>query len=95
METKYFGVLAESENKELLIEKIRITVSAAELMTKHVDGKRLTVLCRLLSMKNTLADETPSYISLASRALAAKLLVRRTAATDVCPLHVNVTWSHC
>ena len=60
-------------------------------MTKHLDGRRLTTLCSLLGLKHiggrpssapklTLDTE---YISRASRAQAAMILVRRTAATEV------------
>ena len=58
METKYFWLQQKEKNKELRIEKIRGTVTLAELMTEHLDGKRLTTLCELLNIKR--ADGRPS-----------------------------------
>ena len=43
---------SRKRNKELRIEKIRGTVNPADLMTKHLDGKRLT-MCDLWSIKHT------------------------------------------
>ena len=60
-------------------------------MTKHLDGKLLTTLCSLLSIKHIggrpssapkLTRDT-EYISRASRAQSAMTHVRRTAATEV------------
>ena len=74
---------AERKDHELRIGKIRGTVSAADLMTKHVDGQRLTTLCDQMSIKHN--DRRPSsapkltivtkYIGHASRALAAMTLL--------------------
>ena len=64
--------------------------SPADLITKHLDGKRLVTMCELLSIK--LVDEPPGsapkltidteYISRASRALAAMTLVKRASASE-------------
>ena len=91
METKYFWLQQKEKNQELRIEKIRGTVSPADLMTKHLDGKRLVMLCELLSIKRI--DGRPSsapkltidteYISRASRALAAVTLVMRATASEI------------
>ena len=43
METKYFWMQQKEQNQELRIEKIRGTVNAADLMTKHLDGKRFVM----------------------------------------------------
>ena len=43
METKYFWLQQKEKNQELTIEKIRGTVHPADLMTKHLDGKRLVL----------------------------------------------------
>ena len=40
VETKYFWVQQKEKNQELRIKKIRGTVNPADLMTKHLDGKR-------------------------------------------------------
>ena len=75
METKYFWLQQKEKNQALRIEKIRGTVNPPNLMTKHLDGKRLVMLCELLNIKRV--DGRPSsalnltYISRASRALAA------------------------
>ena len=45
-------------NQELTIEKIRGTVNPADLMTKHLDGKRLVTLCELLNIRRI--DGRPS-----------------------------------
>ena len=42
---KLFSAAAESKNKELGIDNIRGTTNAADLMTKHLDGKSLSMLC--------------------------------------------------
>ena len=51
MKTKYFWLQQDEKNQELRIEKIRGTVNPADLMTKHLDGKRLVMLCELLNIK--------------------------------------------
>ena len=91
METKYFWLQQKEKNQELRIEKIRGTVNPADLMTKHLDGKRLVTLCELLNVKRV--DGRPSsapkltidteYISRASRALAAMTLVKRASANEI------------
>ena len=48
METKYLRLQLKKKIQELRIEKIRGTVIPADLMTKHLDGKRLTTLCGLV-----------------------------------------------
>ena len=58
METKYFRLQQKEKNKELTIEKIRGTVNPADLMTKHLDGKRLVILCELLNIRRI--DGRPS-----------------------------------
>ena len=85
METKYFWLQQKENHQELWIEKIRGTVNPADLMTKHLDGKRLGMLCELLNIKRI--DGRPSsapklavdteYISRASRALAVVTLLKR------------------
>ena len=57
-ETKYFWLQQKEKNQELKIEKIRGTVNPADLMTKHLDGKRLVTLCELLNIKRI--DGRPS-----------------------------------
>ena len=52
METKYFWPQQKEKNQELRIEKIPGTVDPADLMTKHLDGKRLMMLCDLLNIKH-------------------------------------------
>ena len=91
METKYVWLQQKEKNQELRIEKIRGTVNPADLMTKHLDGKRLVMLCELLNIKRV--DGRPSsapkltsdteYISRASRALAAVTLVKRATASEI------------
>ena len=91
METKYFWLQQKEKNQELRIEKIRGTANCADLMTKHLVGKRLVMLCELLNIKRI--DGRPSsapkltidteYISRASRALAAVTLVKRATATEI------------
>ena len=51
METKYFWLQQKEKNQELRIERIRGTVNPADLMTEHLDGKRLVTLCELLNIK--------------------------------------------
>ena len=78
MDTKYFWLQQKEKKQELS------TVNPADLMTKHLDGKRLVMLCELLNIKRI--DGRPSsapkltidteYISRASRALAAVTLVK-------------------
>ena len=90
METKYFWLYQKEKNQELRMEKIRGTVNRADLMTKHLDGKRLVMLCELLNIKRV--DGRPSsasiltidteYISRASRALPAVTLVKRAMASE-------------
>ena len=58
METKYFWLQQKEKNQELRIEKIRGTVNPADSMTKHLDGKRLVMLCELLNIKRI--DGRPS-----------------------------------
>ena len=90
METKYFWPQQKEKNQELRIEKIPGTVDPADLMTKHLDGKRLMMLCDLLNIKHiggrpssapklTIATE---YISRASRAQGALTLVKQAAAKE-------------
>ena len=90
METKYFWPQQKEKNQELRIEKIPGTVDPADLMTKHLDGKRLMMLCDLLNIKHiggrpssapklTIATE---YISRASRAQGAMTLVKQAAAKE-------------
>ena len=91
METKYFWLQQKERNRELRIEKTRGTVNPAHLMTKHLDGKRLVMLCELLNIKRI--DGRPSsapkltidaeYISRASQALAAVTLVKRAAGSEI------------
>ena len=77
METKYFGLQQKEKNQELRIEKIRGTVNPADLMTKHLDGKRCVMLCDLLSIRHISGGPSSApkletdteYISRASRAL--------------------------
>ena len=66
-------------------------VNPADLMTKHLDGKRLMMLCDLLNVKRIggrpstapkLTMDT-EYISRASRALAAMTLVIQGAASEI------------
>ena len=45
METKYFWLQQKEKNQELRIEKMRVTVNPADLMTKHLDWKRLVTSC--------------------------------------------------
>ena len=51
METKYCWLQQKEKNQELRIEKIRGTVNPADLVTKHLDVKRLVMLCELLNIK--------------------------------------------
>ena len=82
---------AEREKPELRIEKIRGTVNPADLMTKHLDGKRLVMLCELLNIKRVEGRPTSApkltidteYISRASRALAAVTLVTGATASEI------------
>ena len=52
IETKYFWLQQKDKNQELRIEKIRGTVDPADSMTEHLDGKRLVMLCDVLSIEN-------------------------------------------
>ena len=91
METKYFGLQQKEKNQELKSDIIRGTINPTQLMTKHLDGKRLVTLCELLNIKRI--DGRPSsgpkltidteYISRASRALAAMTLVKRASANEI------------
>ena len=91
METKYFWVQQQEKNQELRIEKIRDTVNPADLMTKHLDGKRFVMLCDSLSIKHNSGRPSSApkltmdtaYISCASRALAAMTLVRQAPANEI------------
>ena len=47
METKYFWLQQKENDQELTIQKIRGTVNPADLMTEHLEGKRLMMLCDL------------------------------------------------
>ena len=102
VETKYFGLQQKEKNQELRIEKIRGTANPADLMTKHLDGKRSVMLRELLNIKRI--DGRPSsapkltidteYISRAARALAALTLVKRATASETA-LHsgaMQETW---
>ena len=104
METKYFWLQQKEKNQKLRIEKIRGTVNPADLMTKHLDRKRLVMLRELLNIKRI--DGRPSsapkltidteYISRASRALAAVTLVKRATASEIA-VHsgaMQETWIH-
>ena len=99
---KYFGLQQKEKNRELRIEKIRSTTNPADLMTKHLDGKRSVMLCELLNIKRI--DGRPSsapkltidteYISRSARALAAVTLVKRATASEIA-LHsgaMQETW---
>ena len=75
----------------LRIENIRGTVNLADLMTKHLDGKRLMTLCELLNIKRfdgrpsstpKLAIDT-AFFSRTSRALAAMTLVKRASGSEI------------
>ena len=101
METKYFWLQQKEKNQELRIEKIRGTVNPADLMTKHLDGKRLVLLCELLNIKRidgrpsstpklTIDTEYISRASRASRALGAITLVKRATASEI----AVAFWSH-
>ena len=91
METKYFWLQHKEKNQELGIEKICGTVNPADLMTKHLDGNRLVMLCDMLSIERIGSPPTSAPmltvdigdISRASRALAAMTLVRRAAANEI------------
>ena len=48
----------KKKKQELWIEKIRGTVNPADLMTKHLDGKRLVMLCELLNIKREFSSKT-------------------------------------
>ena len=61
METKYFWLQPKEKNQELRIEKIRGAVNPADLMTKHLDGKRLVTLCELMNTKRI--DGRPFFSS--------------------------------
>ena len=60
-------------------------------MTKHLDGKRLMMLCDLLNIKHIGGRPSsapkltmdPEYVSRASRALAAMTVVRQAAASEI------------
>ena len=91
METKYFWLLQKEKNQELRIEKICGTVNPADLMTKHLDGKCLMMLCELLNIKHLggrpssapkLTIDT-EYISRESRALAAMTQLKQAAACEI------------
>ena len=79
VETKYFWLQQKEKIQELRIEKIRGTVNPADLMTKHLDGKRVVMLRELLNIKRidgrpgsaTKLTIDTEYISRASRALRA------------------------
>ena len=46
VETKYFWLQQKEKNQEVRIDKIRGTVNPADLMTKHLDGKRFGDIVR-------------------------------------------------
>ena len=52
MGIKFFWLQQKEKNQEPSIEKIRGTVNSADLMTKHLHGKRSTTLCGLLNIKH-------------------------------------------
>ena len=91
METTYFCLQQKEKNQEPRIEKIRGTVILADLMTKHMDGKRLVIFYDLMNIKHISgrSNSAPKltmdtkYISRASRALAAMTLVRQAAANEI------------
>ena len=78
METKYSWLFQKEKN--LSMERIRGTVNPADLMTKHLDNIK-HVSGRPSSAPKLTMDT--QYISRASRALAAKTLVRQQAANEV------------
>ena len=67
---------SRKKNQELRIGKIRGTVNPADLMMKHLDGKRLVMLCDLLNIKHIGGRPSsapkltmdPEYVSRAPRA---------------------------
>ena len=83
MEAKYCRLQQREKNRELRIEKIRGTVNPADLMTQHLDGKRLVKVCDLLSINHISGRPSSApkltmdteYISRVSRALAAMTLL--------------------
>ena len=91
MERKYFRLQQKEKNQELTTETIRATVNPADLMTKHLDGKRLVMLCELLNI--SCIDGRPSsapkltidteYIPRASRALAAVTVAKGATASEI------------
>ena len=94
METKYLWVQQKEKNQELSVDKIRGTVNPADLMTKHLDGKRLVLMCQQLTLKRidgrsssaqklTIDTAYISRASRASRALAAVTLVKRATASEI------------
>ena len=52
METRYFWLQQKEKNQGHRIDKIRGTTNPSDLMTKHLDGKRVTMLCDSLSIKH-------------------------------------------
>ena len=71
--------------------KIRGTVNPADLMTKHLDGKRLMRLCDLLNKKRISGRQSSApklmmdteYISRAPRAVVAITMVRQAGANEI------------
>ena len=51
MEKTYFWLQQKEKNQEFGIDKICVAVNPADLMTKHLDGKRLVMMCDLLNIK--------------------------------------------
>ena len=78
METKYFRLQQKEKNLKLRIENIRGTVNPADLMTKHLDGKRLVMLCELLNIKH-IGGRPKS----APKLTIAMTLVRQAAANEI------------
>ena len=82
MERKKIYLQQKEKIRELRIEKIRGTVNPTDLMTRHLDEKRLVMLCDLLNIKHISGrpNSAPKltmdaeYISHALRALAAMTL---------------------
>ena len=91
VETTYLWLQQKKKNQELRIEKFRGTVNPADLMTKHLDGKRWVLLRDLLNIKHIGGRPTSApkltmdtaYTSRALRALAAMTLARQAAAGEI------------
>ena len=51
MEIKFFWLQHNEKTQELRAEKIRCTINPVDLMTKHLDRKRLVIWCDLLNFR--------------------------------------------